>query len=169
MVVTQEQRERALSIGINLVEERDYEAQWKENYYAVIDYVYKNNRLPSHGAKDQTEKNLGSWCKSQRQAKKGNGKSRELTDAQIKLLEKIPGWFWEQDLNSQWEDTFNSLVNFAKENNKIPYSHSDDEHEKRLGNWCCTQRKSKRGKGRNLLTEDQIKKLEQIPGWYWSK
>ena len=62
------------------------------------------------------------------------------------------------DEGAKFDDNYNELVKWIKENGRIPYISkiSKDKTENRLSIWCGTQRQNKK---RNLLNEDKIKKL----------
>jgi superfamily II DNA or RNA helicase len=96
-----------------------------------------------------------------------------LSFEQIKLLMKIPGWYWKED---KWKINYKELEKYIKEykienpNKKIsmPVTRTP------IGKWCGVQRSiiraMKNGKHYDKcqnLTDIQIKLLEKIEGWYW--
>ena len=90
-------------------------------------------------------------------------KNGKLTNDKIKKLEKLHDWFWEKKDN--FDKMLEQLIKWIEENKKIPSHGSKNETEKKLGNWCTGQRREKK-KGK--LTDDKIKKIEKLNGWYWS-
>jgi hypothetical protein len=48
----------------------------------------------------------------------------------------------------------------------MPSTNSKDKTEKQLCQWVNSRRKDKK---KGTLTDDKIKKLELIKGWYWQK
>jgi hypothetical protein len=102
--------------------------------------------------------NLGKWCSRQRHDKK-KGK---LSQDKIDLLEKIPEWYWEQDLDDQWMNNYELL----KKLNKTPSQSYVTKCGIKIGSWCHKQRRNKK-KGK--ISQDRINLLEKIPGWYWDK
>jgi len=69
---------------------------------------------------------------------------------------------------SRREDTFDNIYNQLKEwiymYKKIPSNSSKNIEEKKLGHWCRNKRYKKRT---NNLSEDEIKKLEELALWLW--
>jgi len=59
---------------------------WMKNYKLLEDL----NDTPSRSYITEYGVRLGVWCDRQRQNKKKN----KLSEEQIELLEKIPGWYW---------------------------------------------------------------------------
>lgn len=65
-----------------------------------------------------------------------------LSDEQINLLDKIPGWFWERDLDGSWMENYNIL----KELDNMPASTYVNESGIKIGSWCVKQRDKKKEK-----------------------
>ena len=64
-----------------------------------------------------------------------------------------------------WDEVYNSLLQFVKENNTLPKYNQDYKTIDWKG-WIDRQKNNKIiGK----LTEEQIQMLNQIPNWKWSK
>ena len=146
----------------------DNDEVWEEKRQQVIKFVKENGKLPTDYKKNnEFEKKLGSWVCKQKASYKGNKNGCKMTNERIKLLEEIPGWIWEVDLDSIWEEKRQNVINFVKENNKFPSVHSINHEEKSLGYWITNQRTSYKGKGRCKMTKKRIKLLEEIPGWVW--
>ena len=66
----------------------DGEEQWMATFNDLVAYIIKYERIPPPSVPV-----LGTWCDTQRQAKKGQGNGT-MTEARIKLLEALPGWKW---------------------------------------------------------------------------
>lgn len=129
---------------------------WNLNHSKLEIWICKNKKIPSPISKNLEEKTLALWCGRQRTNKR-------LTDNQIELLNKIPGWNW--GLNDVWEDTYLKVNKWIDLTNKLPSAMSKDPVEKKFGNWCGLQRKKeKQGK----LKKYRKKKLDKLPGWYWN-
>jgi hypothetical protein len=163
MVVTQQQREMALSIGIKLTKENDWNECWFENYDAVKCFIGKNGRYPSSNFQNKEETKLGSWIIGQRRAKFGKSTYR-MNKERIKLLESLPNWKW-NFINEEWLENFNSLKEFVEKNNRYPSQHS--EKEKQLGCWVVRQKMAKKENGRSKITKERIELLESLPNWMW--
>lgn len=78
--------------------------------YQILDFVINNNRLPNTSKRSpESEKTLGRWVNKQREAyqnKKNNKPCRaKLDDNRIKLLEEIPGWYWDKSEKSSNQPT----------------------------------------------------------------
>lgn len=129
-------------------------------YSKLVKWIDENERLPSQHSKNIIEKQLGSWCNSQRQSKKKN----RLKEDKIKLLEEFTGWFWEKD--DSFDDNYNELVKWVEENKRIPSEKSKNPIERRLGIWSSNKRQNKK---ENKLEEEKINKLQAVTGWYWKK
>lgn len=80
------------------------------------------------------------------------------------MLEQIPQWSW--DLKQTWNNIYLKIKEWIKSYGKYPCPRSINIIEKSLGVWCANQR-SKKIKGK--LTGKQIKLLEKLCNWCWSK
>lgn len=129
-----------------------------ENYNKVINWIQIHNKTPSSTSNDELERHLGRWSTTQRK----KFRNHEMSDHQIKLLEKIPKWYWHKDDN--FIKNYNEMKQWVKENNRIPSNKSKDDTEKRLGNFCSHKRYAKKN---GKLTKNQIEQLEQINNWCW--
>jgi len=124
---------------------QDSEIIFQENYKLLLKYVNENNQLPDRN----WEK--GNWIYHMRQYKK-KGK---LDKNKIKLLEEIKYWFWEKDLDSEWNSIFCELKIWKEVNGKIPTRNEN----KKLNAWLGTQKQAqKKGK----LSNDRLNKLNSI-------
>jgi superfamily II DNA or RNA helicase len=134
-----------------------------EQYEKIKEYVKKNGKLPSLTSKNKEENQLGSWCASRRRDKK-KGK---LSEDKIKLCEKVDGWYWNKDVvkkKSLFDEQYEKVKEWIEKNSRIPISGSKNEEEKQLGKWCDHKKEDKK---KNKLSEDRIKKLEELPYWCW--
>jgi hypothetical protein len=73
-------------------QQRQLTMSWNEAFKATNEYMTEHNRTPNKRDSDPVVKRLGTWCDSQRRAKKSDALSAE----RIILLESIPGWWWEK-------------------------------------------------------------------------
>jgi len=126
--------------------------QWMIRFEELKQYVEEYGRIPS-----QSTGSLGGWCNDQRQAKKGRA---YINKERIKLLESISGWYWEKP--DEWTPMFEELKKYVEEHNCIPPQSAGS-----LGIWSQKQRQAKKGQNRRIITEERIKLLESIPGWFW--
>jgi len=65
-----------------------------------------------------------------------------------------------------FQQLYTVLLDFIKQNKRIPSSSSIDKEEKRLGNWCYQLRKKYR---LQTLHQDKIDQLQKINIWFWNK
>jgi len=130
--------------------------EWLASFEELKTFAEEHNRVPKN-----KENNLDRWCKRQRSLKKEQRRDL-MTEERIKLLESIPGWYWEKP--DEWMPKFEELKAFVEKYGRLP-----KQEENSLGMWCGTQRQAKKGQGTNIMTEERIKLLESIPGWYWEK
>jgi superfamily II DNA or RNA helicase len=137
-----------------------------KRYNELKEWINNNNRLPSSSSGDQYEKSLGYWCSDRRK----NKKQGKLSEYKIKKMKKIPGWFWSDTTKivqiKTFNERYNELKKWIRKNKKLPKACSKDRIEKSLGYWCSDRRKNKQQK---KLSDDKIKALEKLPGWYWSE
>jgi effector-binding domain-containing protein len=134
------------------------EKSFDDVYKELKDWVMINKKIPSYGSKDLVEKSFGSWCSRLRECKNND----KLSSEKIKLLEEIPGWHWGKE--ELFYKKYDELKEWIETNNKIPNSKSKNIIESKLGKWCSRMRYYKRN---NTLSEEKIKLLEEISGWYW--
>ena len=112
---------------------------------------------------------LGRWIGTQRQAYQGKG-TNQITEEQIKKLEQIGMRFETHDRSEVWNKKYNLAKIYYEHygNLEVPVKFKTtngieyDENGIALGKWTDTQRQAYQGKGTNKITEEQIKKLEQI-------
>lgn len=131
-----------------------------ESYEELKKWIKIHKKLPYAKANDLTEKRLGGFCQTQRKDKKNN----KLDSQKIKLLEKLPGWYWDQ--KDWFLDTYNELIKWVELHDKIPSHGSTDPMEKKLGSFCKKQRGDKK---KNNLCDERVKLLEKLSGWFWQR
>lgn len=133
---------------------------WNLSYQNVKDFIKKNGRFPIHQTKNKDEKQLGTWCATQRQRKRKG----TLEIIRIGLLTKLKGWYWHK--SELLDRDCNELIQWIKNNNRLPSSASVDIKEKHL---CVIYRKFSIKKKRNELSDEMIALLENTPEWNWNK
>ena len=145
-------------------------------YKQLKEFVDEHGRLP------MTKGNsLGKWVRTQRVAHQTannptiirKGWPNCLVLERTLLLEKIPGWTWNDCENSanrpdevKWMERFNELLDFLNANDDmypIPHWKKVNSYEnKHLSFWIATQiGEYKRGN----LSEKRIRYLKSLPGW----
>ncbi len=133
---------------------------WEEHYNNVCNFVKVNNRLPEFHNDKSEESKLGNWLRRMR-----TDKRTPLTTIQKEKLESIPGWYWniEEVNEKRWMDNYEKVKAYY-EDGLIPVKSSSDEEEKKLAEWCVTQRKTYKNK---KISDKKVYLLEQIPYWDW--
>ena len=137
-------------------------ATW-DMYYASAKQYYKENGNLEVPARYITEEGyaLGSWLNNQKAIRKGTIVGK-LTEDQIQKLDSI-GMIWDS-LDYFWKQNFRLAKEYylAHGNLDVPtnFRSKDGKH---LGNWIFRQRQLYKS---NVLTEEQIKKLDSI-GMDW--
>lgn len=133
--------------------------KWGTNYEKLVDFVKKNKKLPIIRSNTLEEKSLGIWISHQRAA----FKKSKLSQKRIEKLKQVPGWS-QNNNDQQWDTAYEELIEFIKQNKKNPRSNSESRNERASASFSSHARKAYR---KNKLSQERIKKLEQIPGWYW--
>jgi sulfur transfer protein SufE len=135
---------------------------WDNKYNLLIEYVNKNSKIPTQ-KEEYNDIKIGSWVKTQREKYNKN----KLNDERIKKLEEIQGWKWGEKRINTWDESYELLQDFIKENNKIP-TKTEEYKDIKIGFWCSDQKK-RYNKNKNKLNDERIKKLEEIQGWKWGE
>lgn len=136
-----------------------FDEVWQKQYGKVKQYIDKYKKWPSPHSPNIDTRKLGRWCQAQRDLFRH--KPHALAEARIELLGKI-GFVFEIDRDGEWQSTFIKVKEFNKKNGRFPsMSRTVDIYERKLGNWCKSQR-SRKGQ----LTQQRIALLDQI-GFIW--
>lgn len=135
--------------------------QWERNYYNLKDFYEGKSTLS-----DVEIAKLRSWCTTQKQIRKGAIYGK-LSEKQIAMLDAI-GFVWNQyGERRSWQESYTLLKAFCKKKKRWPVHTTSNREETKLAKWCSKMRAYKNGSDTSYkLTEDQIKKLNQI-GFEW--
>ena len=174
--ITGERIKKLEQIGMRF-ETHDRSKIWNKKYNLAKIYYehYGNLEIPqtfktTNGIEyDENGIALGKWIDTQRQAYQGKG-TNQITEEQIKKLEKIGMRFEICDRSEVWNEKYNLAKIYYEHygNLEIPQTFKttngvdSDENGITLGKWISTQRQAYQGKSSCKITEEQIKKLEQI-------
>jgi len=110
---------------------------------------------------------LACWSNNMRSAYKGNGSKRKLTEDRIRSLEEI-GFKWTLSSSINFDERIEELNRF-----KEKHGHCDVRVSKALkeynslASWSVNMRSAYKGQGTGKLTEDRIRRLEEI-GFKWT-
>ena len=133
---------------------------FNDHYNSLLEYVKKYNKIPDSKTKTNDENKLFNWCCNLR----FNKKMDKLDKNKIEKMEKVDGWYWDND--DKFNEKYNKLVSWMNINNNFPSKHSKNIEEQTLGRWIGTLRKEKKN---NKLSQERIDKLENIKYWFWIK
>jgi superfamily II DNA or RNA helicase len=137
------------------------EGKWEEGLDHLKEYIEVNHhsRVPQR-YKTKSKFNLGTWIGSRR-AKYKKGK---LSEEQIKVLESLPEWTWDP-YETDWLEGFEHLQEYIEVNHhsRVPQRYKT-KSKFNLGSWVGSRRKNYKN---GILSEEQIKVLESLPGWTW--
>jgi len=133
--------------------------EWEDNYNSLCTFVDENNRLPEFRNDNTEESKLGNWLRRMRSEK------NRMCDIKINKLQSVKGWYWNiEELNEKkWNENYEKIKTYY-EKGLVPIKSSKDEEEKKLAEWCVTQRKTYKNK---KISDKKIYMLEQIENWNW--
>jgi hypothetical protein len=123
--------------------------RWNELFQQLQAYLKKHKTYPGWDSGS-----LATWLFHQRTLYK----KKILSQDQIRRLESLPGWSWDP-LTGMWGKTYQQLKDYVKKNQAYPSAGSG-----RLASWLSNQRT---GYKKKILSQDQIRRLESLPGWSW--
>jgi hypothetical protein len=132
--------------------------QWETNFVNLKLYCDENgsSRVPARYISPDGS-NLGYWVGTQRRSKDILNEERKIK------LESLPDWTWNL-FDEAWQIGYESLSHLVKLYGSCRLIGKDKNKDalKSL-NWIRNQRVKKK-----KLSDDQIAKLEALPGWSWN-
>lgn len=131
---------------------------WRIVYDMLLDYVNKKGKNPSENDENKVNCYMAKWIFTQRQ----KNKEGKLSEERKNLLELIPGWIWELDLDLIWLRRYKDLKEFIDESGKMPVSTSEDPDERSLRSWIHRQIKLENS---GKLPQDRLMKMNEIENW----
>ena len=128
---------------------------WQNSFNRLVEYLKANDgKYPSADDPRPEIRKISTWVNFQRKYYK----TKKLSADKIKKLKSIGFVF--DPLEEIWQNTFNRLVKYIKENNgKFPSSSDSDPNIKALAVWISKQRAIFRN---NDLSQDRTRKLQEI-------
>jgi len=137
---------------------REYKT-WRARYVDLVKFQNRYKKLPSlkPSATGKPQYILASWLARQRK----NKRSRLLTKRQIQLLDSI-GVVWNptKENKKRWEEQFNKLKEFRKNNPKSwPSKDARDKGERSIAYWCHNNRMWYQGKLRDVGNYSRYRKI----------
>ena len=134
------------------------EDTWREFLQLFKEYVAREGSTKVNQAHLEDGKKLGVWVVIQRK----HFREGKLSADRIKLLDDA-GMDWDPHSTS-WEKFYALSVQFALREGHIKVRSNHLEGGEYINRWL---RRQKRQKVDENLTEEQIRRLEQLPGWDW--
>ncbi len=129
---------------------------WNNKYDKLIKYAKDNNKLPSQSSNNIEIKQLGGWVSDQKKNYKNKIKSMKnivMYNKWTKLKEKNKYLFLSD--SEKWNNKYNELTKYIKNNNKMPSGTSEDKKIRTLGRWVETQRQNYKNK-KNIMKNKGI-------------
>jgi superfamily II DNA or RNA helicase len=129
---------------------------WHESFELLKAFIHKNKKQPSQISINVDEKRLGQWLSTQKQnyKNKTNAMKDELKyNLWTTFLEEYKDFMKSND--DIWNELFESLKIFIKENKKQPYSILTDSFEKKLGQWLSSQKNNYKKKINSMKDQDK--------------
>ncbi len=140
------------------------EKTWDDYYQLLKEYqkTYGNIDVPYFYEKNGMK--LGSWLSMQRQAYKGNGKTK-IKEEQIQLLNEL-GMKWQVKVREKtWNDYYQLLKEYQEKHgttNVSAYYQDGKTEEYQLGVWLHHQRQAYSGFPSLKITKEQIQLLNEL-------
>ena len=162
--------------------ERNAEEEWEFMFGLVKEYEKKKGKLPTRSSKDEFQgykvKDLGGWVQTQKKRYTGTDKRLlPLSEEQKSKMREFDEWIaWEVSalLNDEekWDLKYGLVKEYEKKEGKLPHhGNSKDEFQgyavKDLGSWVMIQKQRYKGFSKDLLplSEEQLRKLRELPSW----
>ena len=139
------------------------EELWYENKNKVIDYFKEYNILPSTIDKDNEIKKLGIWINNQKKNYKNNKeimKNEEIRKEWEKVMNDYEELFKTNE--ELWNENKNKVIDYFKENNILPSSHSKYNEIKKLGIWINNQKSNYKNNKQIMKNEEIRKEWEKV-------
>ena len=164
-VLSEEQVKRLDEIGMIWSGYRDL--IWERYFAAAKAYreKYGDLKVPA-GYRTETGLKLGSWLSNLRTYRKSGLRKNYLTEERISVLDGL-GMEWSVP-DYLFERNYAAALEYWKEhgNLDVPAGQVSGDGV-RLGNWIQKLRRIRKGAGEGRLTEEQVKRLDEI-GMEWS-
>jgi len=130
-------------------------SNWIENYNK-----YKNLKAEDISKDKIDDVTIKSWIYKNRAAYMND----VLEESKIKLLEALPSWEWDTSSQKLWEQRYEEIKEYLKENGKYPKSYPKGSKNVTLNFWIRYQKDFyKKGK----LNDKRVEKLSILPNWSW--
>lgn len=134
---------------------------WNQNYNNLIAFMKENGHCNPSQTQAYGGMQIGTWVNKQRRDR------WKLNSEKILLLERLDGWQWSirQD---KWDAKYEILREWAETHGHSSPPNGTVRNGINLKSWVQNQ-KTRGNSVNSTLTEEQRKKLEQLPNWSWNK
>jgi hypothetical protein len=136
---------------------------WNNNLKKVINYIKENNKLPTHYDKNKEINSLSVWIGTQ---KKNYKIRKEIMKYDIiynkfkNFLEIYKEYFISNE--EIWNNHYEKVINYIKENNKLPLEKHKSKDIKFLGKWLSCQKTNYRLKNRIMKNNTIYNKFKEF-------
>ena len=137
----------------------DEKIAWMQSAQTLAEWTTKHS-WPVRDAEKPEERVMANWIHNQRQFYKQS----LLSAVQVSHLESIRGWAWDAHSDA-WSLTRSKLQAWCATREGMPAMSAKDDEEKGLARWVKNQRNAYTGARAPLLSEDKVKKLQEIDSW----
>jgi hypothetical protein len=134
---------------------------WEEGFTALERFSTREGHARPSSSYREDGYRLGQWVSLQR-SKRVGALRQTLTAEQITRLESLPGWTWDP-VSDLFERGYAALKAFSDRVGHARPLQRHKEGEFNLGPWVNTIR----GRGRPNVSQEQVARLEALPGWVW--
>ena len=134
---------------------------------ALSGFVLANSIIPSKG-EIVSGFDIGIFAYVLRTSKRNQGIKKcryKLTKELIERIEKIPGWFWDRDLEGEWNYNLTLFVEFYNLNGRVPQTR-EKYGNANIGAWVNTQQYLYK---KGSMDKERVKALEDTGVWFWHK
>jgi len=136
---------------------------WMKKLENVKNYININNKLPTHYDKNKEINSLSVWIGTQ---KKNYKIRKEIMKYDIiynkfkEFLETYKEYFISNE--EIWNNHYEKVINYIKENNKLPLEKHKDKNIKLLGGWLSNQKTNYRLKNRIMKNNTIYNKFKEF-------
>lgn len=134
-------------------------SEWMSTYELVKKFAIENGHSTLPEDYSVQGKNLQSWVHNQKQRRR----TGQLEEDRINLMEDLPGWTWDVH-GDRWDNSFELLEAFIDHGGTLPPKKDEKYQGLHISSWITTQRRKYR---EQKLTQEQAKKLSELPNWQW--
>ena len=110
--------------------------KWNKKYNELVKYLKDNNNFPKISSEDEKIKQVGRWVPTQRSNYKKRIKTmkyEEIYDKWTKLKKNNKHLFLSD--SEKWNNKYDKLIKYVKDNNKLPPQSSNNIEIKHLDEW----------------------------------